>query len=386
MKASSRPELNWFLPLGTDVRHIGTWPPEGEEPRLHHLVQVTEAAEQAGFAGLLVPTAYVNEAETWTAASAVLARTRSAKLILAVRPNQLHPAQAAKMTATLDYLFPGRVALNVVTGGWGEDRWIGCYDDRETRYQRVREWLEIVTQAWAGADRYQGMTYAGKIYQLDGLSLYPPPDHDIPIYLSGSSAPARQLSAEFADAILIWADLPDAVAAEVSDIRQRYAARRRAATVLLRVHVVVRESEEAAWREADELISRVDPRVRETIEARSFSDSPGRDRQTDLGTGDLMVGPNLWAGPGTGRFGVATALVGDPSQIVDRLMEYRAAGVDGFILSGYPKLREARQFGRLVTRLFLDTDRARRRDGQATDEDSPRPSPSTVESVVAQVP
>lgn len=132
--------------------------------------------------------------------------------------------------------------------------------------------------------------------------------------------------------------------------------------MILRVHIVVRETEEAAWREAEELISRVDPRVRETIQARSYQDSPGRDRQTELSSGDLMVGPNLWAGPGTGRFGVATALVGDPAQIVDRLTEYRAAGVDGFILSGYPKLREAVQFGRLVTRPFLDADHRCRRE------------------------
>lgn len=351
--------MNWFLPLDPDVRHIGTWPLEGEEPTIPHLVSITEAAEQSGFSGLLVPTAYINHAETWTTASAVLARTRTARLILAVRPNQFHPAQAVRMAASLDMHFPGRVALNVVTGEWGEDRWIGCFDDKSTRYQRVEEWLDVFTRAWRSAGRRQNMSYEGKIYQLDGLSLYPPPERDIPVYLSGGSPPAKELSARFADAHLIWADLPDRVAAEVADLRRRYELHGRSVRMILRVHVIVRETEELAWQRAEELISRVDPRVRARTVAPSTSQSPGRDRQTALSAGDLMVGPNLWAGPGVGRFGVATALVGDPDQVTARLIEFRESGVDGFILSGYPKLSEAVEFGRLVRRRFLDADRLR---------------------------
>jgi alkanesulfonate monooxygenase len=56
---------------------------------------------------------------------------------------------------------------------------------------------------------------------------------------------------------------------------------------------------------------------------------------------DLVIGPNLWAGIGLVRGGAGTALVGNPRQVADRLLEYRDLGIDAFVLSGYPHLEEA---------------------------------------------
>lgn len=353
--------LHWFLPMGPDVGQIGTWPPEGAEPRLSHLADVVLSAEQAGLDGLLVPTALVNHVETWTTAAAVLARTERALLILAVRPNQFHPVQAAKMTSTLMQHFPGRVALNIVTGAWKEDAWIGCLDDRERRYRRVTEWLDIFKIAWAGADQYQGMSYHGDVYQLEGLNLYPPVEERPLIYFSGGSPPAIEISARFADVHMLWVDVVERVAAQVEMISEHYTHLGRTARFAVRAHVIVRESEGEAWSAAERLIARIDPRVTDTIARNPSPDSPGRSRQDELSSGSLLVAPHLWAGPGLGRYGVATAIVGDPEQVIQTLVSYRIAGVDTFILSGYPKLDEAATFGRLVTRRLHDADRAWRR-------------------------
>jgi len=339
-------ELHWFLPLSPDVSHVGTWPEEGPEPSLDHLTAIVEAAAEAGCRCLLVPASYVTWLETFTAAAAVLGRTSHVQLMLAVRPNQFHPAQAAKMVASLQLLFPGRVRLNVTTGGWDEDRWIGSYDNRGQRYRRLHEWLEIVHGIWYGDHPFD---FDGEIYRLDGARLVRRPEGHVPIAMSGSSPEAREALIRFGDSYLLFAAPPAQVADEIGVLRGT-AGCHEGISVGLRSHIIVRETESAAWEAAEEVISRVDPRVREVVAAQQMAGPSQRAAQQRLSTAeDLVVSPNLWAGIGTGRFGVATAIVGDPQQVADRLMEYAKLGVDFFILSGYPKLAEARRFGQLVT-------------------------------------
>ncbi|RVC56218.1 LLM class flavin-dependent oxidoreductase, partial [Mesorhizobium sp. M2A.F.Ca.ET.046.02.1.1] len=74
----------------------------------------------------------------------------------------------------------------------------------------------------------------------------------------------------------------------------------------------------------------------------------------------LVVSPNLWAGVGLVRGGAGTALVGTPEQIVERIGEYQAIGIDTIIGSGYPHLEEAYRVAELLfPRLGLGTQRQR---------------------------
>jgi alkanesulfonate monooxygenase len=78
-------------------------------------------------------------------------------------------------------------------------------------------------------------------------------------------------------------------------------------------------------------------------------DSVGQARMTALtGADELEIAPNLWAGIGLVREGAGTALVGAPDEVAARIAEYRTAGVDEFILSGWPHVEEARRVGDLV--------------------------------------
>ncbi len=120
----------------------------------------------------------------------------------------------------------------------------------------------------------------------------------------------------------------------------------------IRLHVIVRETSEAAWKAADELIQYLDD---ETIASaqKVFErmDSVGQSRMSKLHGGrrdKLEVSPNLWAGVGLVRGGAGTALVGNPDEVKARIEEYRELGIDTFIMSGYPHLEEAYRFGELV--------------------------------------
>ena len=123
----------------------------------------------------------------------------------------------------------------------------------------------------------------------------------------------------------------------------------------------MRETEEAAWHAANDLIRHVDDaKIDEAQRIFARMDSVGQRRMVGLHKGDrrtLEISPNLWAGVGLVRGGAGTALVGSPEIVAERIKEYAALGIESFILSGYPHLEEAYRVAELVFPL-LPLDRA----------------------------
>lgn len=164
---------------------------------------------------------------------------------------------------------------------------------------------------------------------------------------------------------LTWGEPPAQVAEKLSAARKKAERRGRKLRFGIRLHFIVRETEEEAWRAADRLISHVTDAQIENAQARFTRemDSVGQRRMAELHGGRrdrLVVSPNLWAGVGLVRGGAGTALVGSPEQIVERIREYQAIGIDTIIGSGYPHLEEAYRVAELLfPRLGLGTRRAR---------------------------
>ena len=108
----------------------------------------------------------------------------------------------------------------------------------------------------------------------------------------------------------------------------------------IRLHVIVRETNEEAWKAADKLISHLDDDTIARAQASlSRFDSVGQQRMAALHGGsrdNLEVSPNLWAGVGLVRGGAGTALVGDGPTVAARVKEYADLGIATFIFSGYP--------------------------------------------------
>lgn len=347
----------WFIPTHGDSRYLGT--SEGARQLSHdYLKQVAQAADSLGYEGVLIPTGRSCE-DPWVVAASLLPVTQRLKFLVAVRPGLHQPALAARMAATFDRLSGGRLLINLVTGGdRAELEGDGVFLDHGQRYGQsaefIRIWREILTRSHDG----EGFDFDGEHLQVKGAKLLFPPlqQPHPPVWFGGSSEPAHELAAEQVDTYLTWGEPPAEVAKKVADVKARAAKRGRTVKFGIRLHVIVRETEEEAWTDADRLISRVDDdTVVRAQAAFAKMDSEGQRRMAALHAGgakrsraDLEISPNLWAGVGLVRGGAGTALVGDPQTVAARLQEYADIGLDTFILSGYPHLEEAYRFAELV--------------------------------------
>ena len=350
-------QIFWFLPTHGDARYLGT--SEGARPiDLAYLQQIAGAADNLGYEGVLIPTGRSCE-DPWVIASSLIGATKKLKFLVAVRPGLHQPSLAARMAATFDRLSGGRLLVNLVTGGdQAELEGDGVYLDHASRYEQsaefIRIWREIIVRSHGG----QAFDYEGRHLSVKGAKLlYPPVQKPYPpVWFGGSSAPAHELAAEQVDAYLTWGEPPAEVAKKIADVRARAERKGRQVEFGIRLHVIVRETQEAAWKAAEELISRVDDEtVIRAQAAFARMDSEGQRRMAVLHAGgakrsraELEIAPNLWAGVGLVRGGAGTALVGDPKTVAARIEEYAALGLDKFILSGYPHLEEAYRFAELV--------------------------------------
>ncbi|RAR79127.1 alkanesulfonate monooxygenase [Paracidovorax anthurii] len=350
-------QVFWFIPTHGDSRYLGT--SEGARPVNHeYLRQVAVAADSLGYEGVLIPTGRSCE-DPWVVASSLVAVTRRLKFLVAVRPGLHQPALAARMAATFDRISGGRLLINLVTGGDRvELEGDGVFLDHAQRYEQsaefIRIWREILARSHAG----EGFDYEGEHLTVKGAKLlYPPLQAPYPpVYFGGSSEAAHDLAAEQVDAYLTWGEPPAEVARKVADVRERAARHGRTVRFGIRLHVVVRETEAAAWAAAEDLISRVtDDTVVQAQAVFARMDSEGQRRMAALhvqgarrSRADLEISPNLWAGVGLVRGGAGTALVGDPQTVAARMQEYADLGIDTFVLSGYPHLEEAYRFAELV--------------------------------------
>ena len=350
-------QVFWFIPTHGDSRYLGTG--EGARTVNHdYLKQVAQAADSLGYEGVLIPTGRSCE-DPWVVASSLLPVTRNLKFLVAVRPGLHQPALAARMAATFDRLSGGRLLVNLVTGGdQTELEGDGVFLDHASRYEQSAEFIRIWREVIARSHEGQAFDYEGKHLSVKGAKLlYPPVQKPYPpVYFGGSSAAAHDLAAEQVDTYLTWGEPPDEVAKKVADVRTRAAKNGRTVKFGIRLHVIVRETDDEAWRAAESLISRLDDdTVIRAQTAFARMDSEGQRRMAALHAGgkkrtraDLEISPNLWAGVGLVRGGAGTALVGDAKTVAARIQEYADLGLDTFVLSGYPHLEEAYRFAELV--------------------------------------
>jgi alkanesulfonate monooxygenase len=349
--APSNPlSLYWFIPVSGDGSYLGAV--EGHRPPdFDYLKQIAQAADRLGFEGVLIPTGR-NCDDPWITAAALAPLTERLRFLLALRPSVVSPTYAARQAAALDRISGGRFLANLVAGGNpSELAGDGVHLSHDGRYDHADEFLRV----------YNGIL-AGERVTLDGahvkvkdarVEFAPVQQPRPPLWFGGSSDAGVEVAAKHADVYLTWGEPLEQVKEKLDAARARAAAHGRTLKFGLRLHLIVRETDDEAWAAADRLISRLSDDAIASAQKTfaDLSDSVGQQRMSALHGGRrdrLEIAPNLWAGVGFVRGGAGTALVGAPKTVAARLREYQALGVDTIIASGYPHLEEAYRVAELL--------------------------------------
>jgi len=343
-------QLLWFIPTHGDGRYLAT-AEGGRTTDYAYLRQIAQAVDHLGYTGALLPTGRSCE-DAWVVASTLVSHTQRMRFLVAIRPGLMSPGVAARMAATFDRLSGGRLLINVVTGGDPvELAGDGVHLSHDDRYHLTDEFLTVWRDTFSGQESH----FKGEYLDIQGGKLMFPPVQQPypPLWFGGSSPIAQQIAAKHVDVYLTWGEPPAQVAEKVASVRRLAEAEGRTLKFGIRLHVIVRETESAAWEAAEQLIRYVDESaIAAAQKAYARMDSEGQRRMTHLHHGNkgsreaLEISPNLWTGIGLVRGGAGTALVGDPDTIAARMQEYADLGIETFILSGYPHLEEAYRINR----------------------------------------
>ena len=362
-------EISWFSALCDDDYEFLGVPDPKLRSSWEHCRDIVLGAEAGGFDNILLPSGYALGIDTTAFAAAIAPLLRRMRLLMAVRIGEMWLPQLARQVATIDRILGGRLTINIISSDLPGETLASA-----PRYARTVEAMVVLKQMLSG----QAVDHQGEFYKL---KLDPPGVGTLsgrapPFYFGGLSPDAREAAARGCDVFLMWPDKKATVAAIIADMRQRAArhGRRvrggqalpgeRAKVVLraarhgrtlrfgYRAHVIVRDTEAEARRAADRLLSKLDAAEGAAIRAKSLdSASAGVQAQAALREGasdDGYAEPHLWTGVGRARSGCGAAIVGDPDQVLAKLNDYRAMGIEAFILSGYPHAAEADLFARHV--------------------------------------
>lgn len=340
-------EISWFAPicngddelLGShDFRYKSDW---------SNTSDVLLTADRLGYRNILCPSSYQVGQDTLTFASAIAPLTQQINLLTAIRCGEVHPPMLARALATLDHLLKGRLTINIISSNLP-----GTEMSSEDRYQRSREVIEILKQAWTQDE----INFEGKFYSLNNLPTDPVKPYQQNggplLYFGGYSPAGVDLCAEHCDVYLMWPETEEKIAGLMQNMSDKAAEYGRKVDFGLRVHMIVRETEEEARAYARRLMSHIDEEEGAKIRERALdAKSYGVARQTMMRDGaddDGFVEEHLWTGIGRARSGCGAALVGNPDQILAKLQRYMDMGIRSFIFSGYPHADECKLFAKHV--------------------------------------
>lgn len=313
--------------------------------------------ERAGFDRVLIGC-HSTGPDAWAVAGHAAGHTERLHMLVAHRPGFQAPTVAARAAVTLDHFTGGRMSLNIVSGGSdGEMAKDGDWSEKDARYRRTDEFLDIVRKVWTSAEPF---SYEGEFYSVqNAFSDVKPVQRSIPIYFGGASGAAVPVGARHADVYMFWGE-------PLAETAQRMAAVRAAAPperspgFSVSFRPILGATEAEAWEKAHHYLERI---VAHRGQAPGSAPAAGSQRLLDLAARQEVFDERLWMAiaAATGAGGNSSALVGTPEQVAASLLRYYDLGITSFLIRGFEPLQDAAAFGRELIPLVREG--AARRDG-----------------------
>ena len=241
------------------------------------------------------------------------AYTSTVNLVTAIHPGFFHPAPLAKWGASIDRMSGGRWSINV-TSGWNM-REYDMYGipklEHDQRYDRSIEFIEILRKAWSG----EPFSYDGSYFSVDELALEPSPTAPLTVFQGGQSDAAVDMATAHSDWMFLNGGSLEKITGIIERVRAKAEARGRTVRFALYAHPLCRTTDAEAWSVIDERIRAIDPELR------------SKRRSATSGAQGMWANDDDLSHLDTNE-GFAARLIGSPETILDRVDEFRAAGVD----------------------------------------------------------
>jgi probable F420-dependent oxidoreductase len=210
------------------------------------------------------------------------------------------PITFARQCATLDHLSDGRFLPTVAIGAANAPEWEATGRSPKGRGARADEALEVITRLWSQEDA----DFEGEFFSLKGATINPrPKQQPLPLWLGGASEAAVRRTARFGSGWLAPLQSPAEAAKTVSAIR----------TESQRIGRPIPDDHYGAT-----IVFRIEKQKEERFDDPASSSSadgaPVSDRLAQYRDRIKQI-----------------RAVGDPSLVLERLREFREAGITKFI-------------------------------------------------------
>ncbi|WP_278265778.1 NtaA/DmoA family FMN-dependent monooxygenase [Nocardia sp. AG03] len=313
------------------------------------------------------------------------------------------PYNLARRFQALDHVTKGRAAVNIVTTGTpaaAANFGLTDHPDKQTRYQRAWEFLDVVTRLWdswedgwlvadkttgryADTDKIHRVDHDGEFFSVAGpLPVAPGPQGRPVVVQAGGSEGGLTLAGDFADVVFTVAQTQAKAIAFRDDIRRRAAAAGRHpddVKISLGVVVLVAATEEQARRRERELYAQLpiqrlttallgnlglpadafgpdDPigvdDLPETVPAGAFSTGFSVSTRALIAEGPRTPRELIQRGAGGSGHRL---VVGSAEQVADDLADWYAAGTaDGFTVMPAETAVDLENFATLVVPILQE--------------------------------
>lgn len=336
-------KFHWSLPIDGEKERASAATVSGV-PDIESMIEFCREAENQGLESLLMPFGF-HMPDPISLVAHLSQHTSQLKLLIAYRAGIISPTLFVQQINTLSHLAQGRIAINFIAGtSPSEQARYGDFASHDQRLERCGEFMSVCQQLWRASEP---VDFAGQFIKVKQAQIKTPffEGKRPTVYLSGNSQMTEQIATKNTDGWLRYADSPSKIKASLQ------ASKSDSLSVGLRMSLIARETKEEALRAAYEIVSHPDLQWKEFVQQvvnESDSEAVKKTFALAAATETAWLTPHVWTGAVPFRGGPAVAIVGSYDEVAGQIMDFKAAGVNEFIFSGWPNRTELKIFSEQV--------------------------------------